>query len=216
VDPIQARTSQVQQALLYCGVFAPLLYVGVDRLAGHLARGYDFVSRSMSDLSAVDAPTRLLVVSVNVLSVALMIAFGIGVWRMAGHSALPRITASLVMGQALLGLVMVLFFATRAGERPAASSAGVIVGAVAIVMLVLAIGFGAAAFSGWFRFLSIGILAAYVILAAVRFAFPPADATVSLVGVQERTMLYAFLGWVLALAVRGLISGVTPPGGAGV
>lgn len=207
MTPIQTRTSWVQQALLCCGILAPLLYIGMDRLAGQLTRGYDFVSQSMSELSAVGSPTRFLVLSLNIVGAALMIAFGIGVWRLTGQGLLPRITASLVMGQAVAGLTMALFFAPRYGERPAAASVGVIIGAIGVVMLTGAIGFGAAAFSGWFRALSIGILAAYVILAALRFALPQADASVSLVGVQERTMLYAFLLWVLVLAVYCLISG---------
>jgi hypothetical protein len=217
VGPIQARTGWVQQVLLSCGILAPLLYVGVDRLAGRLVRGYDFVSQSMGELSAVGAPTRLLVVSVNALGVALMIAFGTGVWRMTGPGLLSRISASLVVGQAVAGLVMVLFFAPRYGERPIAASTGVIVGALGVVMLVLAIGFGAAAFGGWFRVLSIAILAAYVLLAVLRFTLLPTDQSVSLVGVQERTMLYAFLLWVLAFAVYCLVSGrgASPTGSLG-
>lgn len=205
-------TDGVRQALLLCGIAASLLHVGTDRLAGTLLRGYDFMSHSMGELSAAGAPTRPLVVTLNLLSAALMLAFGVGVWRTAGQALLPRVTAGLVMGQAVAGLVLILFFPDRYGMRPDPASAGVIVGATGVLLLVLAIAFGAAAFGGWFRILSVGILVAYAALAALRFATAGASSaaeTVSLVGAQERTMLYVFLAWIIALAVLLLTSGST-------
>jgi len=213
----------VQRALPYCGAIASLLYFGMDRLAGRVMPGYDFMSQSMSDLSAVGTSARPLVVSINMLATMLIIAFGIGigVWRMADRAFLPRATAGLVIGQALAGLSMIVFFPTQFGERPDASSTSVVIGALGVMLLVLAIGFGAAAFRGWFRVLSIGILLTYALLAFLRFATvarSPVEAAVSLVGAQERTMFYIFLLWVLALTVYCLRSNVksNPIGGIGV
>ena len=211
----------VQRALPYCGAIASLLYFGMDRLAGWVMPGYDFMSQSMSDLSAIGTSTRPLVVSINVFAAMFIIAFGIGVWRMADRAFLPRATAGLVIGQALAGLSMIVFFPTQFGERPDASSTSVVIGALGVMLLVLAIGFGAAAFRGWFRVLSIGILLAYALLAYLRFATvarSPVEAAVSLVGAQERTMFYIFLLWVLALTVYCLRSNVksNPTDGVGV
>ena len=78
-----------------------------------------------------------------------------------------------------------------------------------VVFFVLAMVFGAVAFKGWFRILSIIIPVSYVLLAMIRFATPTAsnaEAVVSLVGAQERTMSYSFLIWVMALAIHLLLS----------
>ena len=54
------ETKRVQTFLLSCGVLASLLYLGTDILAGPLWEGYNFVHQAVSELSAVDAPTRSL------------------------------------------------------------------------------------------------------------------------------------------------------------
>ena len=73
--------------------------------------------------------------------------------------------------------------------------------------VVLAMVFGAAAFHGWMRMLSIAIPAAYVLLAILRFATAASSAagTAGLIGMQERSMAYSFLAWVLALALYLLL-----------
>jgi Protein of unknown function (DUF998) len=185
--------------MLYCGVLGSLLWVATDQLAGRLLSGYDFVSRSISELSASGTPTRLLVISLDALATALLIVFGVGAWRLAGQAVLPRITAALLIGQVVATFVAEAAFPATNGARPGATSAGVIVGALSIVLLLLTIGFGAAAFGGWFRLLSLGVLAGYALLAALRFTVIPQSA--SLVGVQERTMQYVFLMWVVMLAM---------------
>jgi hypothetical protein len=78
-----------------------------------------------------------------------------------------------------------------------------------VVCSVLAMMFGAAAFSGWIRVLSIAIPVSYVLLAVLRLttgASSPAGQAALLVGAQERTMVYSFLLWVMALAIHLLLS----------
>lgn len=128
------------QAMLFCGILSPLLYLATDRLAGRLLNGYSFASQSMSELSAAGSPTRSLVLSLNLVAALLMIAFGVG---------------------------------------------------------------------GWIRVLSIAIPASYVLLAILRFATADSSSAgqaAPLMGAQERTMVYSFLSWVLALAIRLLQS----------
>jgi hypothetical protein len=217
---VASETDWIQQTLLFCGILAPLLQVGTDRLAGTLLKGYDFSTQSMSELSASGSPVRSLVVSLTCVATALMIAFGVGIWRAEGQALLPRVVAVLVIGNAALGLVATLFFPTRFGERPPFVSAGVILMFLSVVCFVLAMVVGAAAFSGWLRILSIGIPASYVLLAILRFttaASSSSEAAVLMIGTQERTMAFSYLFWVMALAVHLLLSGrgVDSAGGIG-
>ena len=206
MDPDAGLSHMLVRILLACGILAPLVYWGTDRLAGKLLEGYSFAAQSMSELSAAGSPTRLFVVSLTVVASALMVAFGVGVWRTAGQGLLPRIVSGLVIGHAAAGLAGTLFFPTRFGERPAFASVGVLVMFLSVICFVLAMVFGAAAFRGWLRVLSIAIPVAYVFLAVLRFATatPGAEAA-SLIGTQERTMAYSFLVWVMALAVHLLL-----------
>lgn len=212
--------SMLQKILLYCGILSPMLYLVTDRLAGRLLKGYSFAAQSMSELSAAGSPTRSLVVSLTLVASALMIAFGVGVWRAAGQALLPRIVGGLVIGNAAAGLIATLFFPTRFGERPNFLSAGVLIMFLSVLFFVLAMVFGAAAYSGWLRVLSIAIPVSYVLLAAYRFAAAaPSSAgeAMPMMGTQERTMGYSFLFWVIALAIHLLLSskGVNSAGGIG-
>ncbi len=199
----------VQQILLLCGIFAPLLHMATDQLAGRMLQGYSFAAQSMSELSASGAPTRKLVVALTIAATVLMIAFGIGVWRAGEQALAPRLVAGLVIGNAALGLLATTFFPTRFGERPVFGSAGVIIMFLSVVCFILAMVAGAAAYGGWLRIVSIGIPVAYVLLTVLRLATAASASTGGageLMGVQERTMAYAFLFWVMALAVYLLLS----------
>lgn len=197
-----------QKLFLYCGILAPIVYLGTDWLAGRLLKGYSFQAQSMSELSAVGSPVRPIVVSLTLAACLLMIAFGIGIWRAGGHELLPRIVAGLVIGNAVTGFIAAAFFPTRYGERPDFVSPNVLIMFLSVVCFVLAMIIGAVAFSGWLRMVSIAIPVAYVLLAGLRFAkaaASAADQSESLIGAQERTMGYSFLLWVIALAIYLLL-----------
>jgi hypothetical protein len=197
----------IQKVLLSCGILAPLLYLGLDLLAGKLLKGYSFSAQSMGELGAAGSPVRPLVVALTLAASACLIAFGAGVWRAAGAAVLPRIVAGLVVGNAAAGLVATLFFPNRFGVRPEFATPGVLLMFTSVLCFVLAMVVGAAAFHGWMRSLSIAIPAAYILLAVLRFASAAASAAgaTGLIGTQERSMGYSFLLWTLALAVYLLL-----------
>lgn len=204
-----AERDWLEQVLLFCGILAPVVYLTTDRLAGKLLSGYSFTTHSMSELSAAGASTRSLAVWLNFMAAVLMISFGAGIWRMGCQALLPRIVGGLVIANAVLGFIGIFFFPTRFGERPEFFTPGVITMFLSVVCFVLAMCFGAAAYTGWLRILSISIPVSYVLLARLRFAsaassHPGGD--ISLIGAQERTMAYSFLFWIIALAVYLLLS----------
>ena len=192
-----------QKILLFCGIIAPLLYLGADLLPGKLLKGYSFSVQSMSDLGAAGSPVRQLAVTLTLVACVFMVAFGIGVWQVAGPSILQRIVAGLIIGNAVTGLIAILFFPNRFGVRPEFGTPGVLLMFLSVLCFVLAFIFGAVAFHGWMRILSIAIPAVYILLAIFRLATASSSAagTTVLIGVQERTMAYSFLVWVTTLAI---------------
>jgi len=202
---VTSGTESIQNVLLVCGILAPLLYFGTDRLAGWLLKGYDFSAQSMSELSASGSPTRPLVVGLTAVAAVIMVAFGVGVWRTAEATLLQRVVAALLVGHAATGLLGILLFPTRFGERPSFATAEVLVMFVSVLFFVLAMVVGAVAFGGWLRVVSITVPASYVVLAVLRFATASASSA-TMVGAQERTMAYGFLAWVMAVAVGLLLS----------
>ncbi len=186
-------TSTVTRIALICGIVAPLLFVCTDILAGTLYAGYSFLFQSIGELSAVGAPTRSLVVPLNIVYNLLVIVFVLGVWVSAHQNHLLRVTAVMMLGNVVFTLIGA-FFPMQPGG--AVSTVAVVVGAVSMVFFLLAIGFGAAANRSWFRLFSTGILVVFLVLTILGLM-----AATSHVGVQERTMAYSYALWQGVLAI---------------
>jgi hypothetical protein len=95
----------VRKVLLICGFLASLLYVGTDILAAMRYEGYSYTAQAVSELSAIGAPTRPLVVPLFTMHSVLQIAFGLGVWMSARRKRSLRFTAGLLVGVGLIDLV---------------------------------------------------------------------------------------------------------------
>lgn len=203
---VKTMSSQifVLKILLSCGILAALFNIGKDVLAGMLLKGYSLTAQSMSELSATGSPTRPLSLSFTVLASIFMMAFSVGVWKAVGATTLLHIVAGFILGNAFFGLIATLFFPNRFGVQPEFGTPGVLLMFLSVLCFVLAMVFGAIALGGWMRILSITIPAAYILLAILRLitASSATSGADALIGIQERTMGYSFLVWVLCLAIH--------------
>ena len=188
--------------LLGCGLAAPLLFLATDLLAIARASGYRPMRQSISELTAVGAPTRPLVTALRVTGGSLMAAFATGVTATAGGSRALAATGGLVAANAALDA-----FATAAVPRDYASptwsprnTANTVVMAVGVGCFVAAMGTGAVAVRGPFRAFSAGIPLSYGLLTALSLLVRSRDEPLSSTGAQERTMAYTYQLWVAVLA----------------
>jgi hypothetical protein len=187
------------------GAAASALTIATDLLAGALTKGYDFVAQSISDLNAAGTPTRAMVLPVDIARDVLLLAMGAAVWRSAPGSRALRLTGGAVAANGAAGLVFASL--PRHLDQPIgspANTANTVAGAISVACFLAAMAFGSAAFRGWFRAVSIGTLLAYTGLAALSLAGasqPAAEPSAPTIGIQERTMVYAYLGWIVLLAI---------------
>jgi hypothetical protein len=107
----------LRKVLLVCGILSSLLYVGATIPGALQWKGYDWTTRSVSELFALDAPSRPLVATAFLVYGPLMIAFGVGVWMSGGHKRSLRILGGLLIGYALVGLPGPLFFSMHTMVR---------------------------------------------------------------------------------------------------
>lgn len=106
-DGTKSTTSGRRKArknLLACGIFSSVLYVVMNVVAAMLYEGYSSVSQTVSELSAVGAPTRMLWVSLATLYTLLFLAFAWCVRRAADGNRLLRIAGNLLLAYGLVGL----------------------------------------------------------------------------------------------------------------
>jgi hypothetical protein len=192
----------VRKVLLICGILSSLLYVGIDILGGMLWEGYSFISQPISALAAIGSPVRTLTAPLFIIYTVLLLAFGFGVWGSAGRNRVLRITGGLLIGIGLVGFMWTPF-PMHLGE-PTSSFTNTlhsIFAGVQVLLILLAIGFGATAFGNRFRFYSIGTILTLLVAGVVGFWLAATGQPTQWFGVIERINVYGYLLWVAVLAI---------------
>jgi len=201
------RRSMVRKVLLACGIAAALIWLATDILASLLYEGYSYPFQPISGLSATGAPTRPYVTAFDNVYVVLKLAFAFGVWMSAGQKRTLRITAVLLFAWGIIDLAA-SFFPWNPGEAVGTFTNimhAILAGGAAVILILLAIGFGASADGRWFRFYSYGTLLVMVLSGGV-MAFlnsTPVEANLppAWFGVTERINAYGYMLWMLALSI---------------
>jgi hypothetical protein len=208
VGSAATRHSMVRKVLLVCGVLSSLLYVGVDILASMQWEGYSYVSQAFSELTAIEAPTRPLMVFGNAIPYSLLVmAFAVGVWASAGRKRALRIVAGLLVAYAVAGIVGGVIFPMHSRGQTTMTltdTLHIVATMAGVLSMLLFIGFGAAAFGKWFRLYSIGTILLLILggtLAGMDGSRLAAGLPTPWMGVTERINIYACMLWVVVLAV---------------
>lgn len=195
--------------LLYCGILSSLIYIAMNIFIPLLFEGYNSASQTVSELSAVDTPTRTIWVSLGVVYSLLVIAFGWGVWISAGWNRHQRIVGILIF---IYGIVSLLWpFAPMhqrqvlaAGGKSLTDTLHISLAIVTVLLMTTAIAFGAAAFGRSFRIYSIATILALLLFGLLTSLDAPkveANLPTPWAGVWERINIGVFLLWVIVLAV---------------
>ena len=162
-----------------------------------------------SELTAIGAPTRWLWTLLGSIYTLLVTAFGYGVWQSAGRSRAVRIVGGLMLAFGSLGLLwpfapMHQREVLAAGGGTLSDTMHVVLGGVTVLLMFLAIGFGATAFGRRFRLYSIVSGVALLAFGALTFLEAPRLAVrlpTPWIGLWERINISVFLLWVVVLAI---------------
>ena len=194
--------------LLMCGIFASVIYVGSDIWAAFRWEGYSYQSYSVSELRAIEAPTRSYLVPVLIVYSLLEISFGVGVLKSAVNRRFIRIAGILLI---ILGIFdsVALFFPMHTRDHIQQSGRSIAdelhIGVTfATVMVILSIiGFGSRASEKAFRFYSYGT----IILMLLCGAWASMDAPLLEVnlptpwlGIKERINIYGYMVWIISFS----------------
>lgn len=191
------------ELLLLCGVLSSLMYVAANVLGAMSWPGYSSVSQTISELSAIDAPSRTVFVALGLAYDVLLIAFAIGVWRSAGRRRGLRVTAALLLAIGALGFFWPPMH-LRGTVTTLTDTMHVVFASVVSLFILLAVGFGAGASGRRFRLYSIATIGGLLVFGALSFREGPkvaADQPTPWLGLLERINLGLYLAWVVVLAV---------------
>ena len=200
----------LRKFLLACGILSSVLYVAMNVFVAAQWPGYSSFSQVVSELSAIDAPTRPLWVPLGFLYGALLLAFGFGVWLSADRSRPLRAAGGLLMLYAAFG-----FFWPPMHQREVLAAGGgtltdilhIAWTFVAVVLTMLAMGFAAAAFGLRFRVYTIATMVVLAVLGWITSTYKPAleaNLPTPWVGVWERILIACSMLWIAVLATTML------------
>ncbi len=206
----------IRKLLLVCGIVASLLYIATTIVPAMLWEGYSYTSQTVSELFAIGAPSRSLVIPLFLAYSVLMIAFGLGVWESAGQKRALRVIGGLLIGREALGIVGTLFapIHLRGVEATLTDTVHAIITGVGVLIYLLAIGFGAAALGKRFRLYSIAtilVLGVFGTLAGLDGPRLAANLPTPWLGVWERINIYATMLWIMVLAIALLRAPMEQP-----
>jgi hypothetical protein len=204
-EKLKKHSNLTESLLLVCGILSTILYIGTDILLGLSWHGYSFTSQAISELSAIGAPTRSLWIAMTFLFNPLLIAFGLGVGKVAGTKRSLRITGVLLTIWGFLGFVWLFFpMHMRGSIGSTTDTMHLVMAGVTVFLMVLFIGFGSGARGRWFRLYSIITILAMLIFGALVGQQAPrvaAQLSTPWMGVMERVSVYSPMLWVLVLAI---------------
>jgi len=199
----------LRKLLLVSGILSSLLYAAMMAVVARQWPGYSSASQTVSELSAVGAPTQPLWSHLGAGYTVLVTAFGFGVWQSAERARALRVTGGLVLVFGALGLLwpfaqMHPRDVLAAGGGTASDTMHLVLSGVTVLLMLLAIGFAAAAFGRPFRAYSIAtlvVLLACGVLTGLDAPAVSANLPTPWVGVWERINIGAFLLWIVVLSL---------------
>ena len=165
--------------------------------------GYRIPSQTVSELSAIDAPTRTLWVLLAIVYILLFAAFGWGVRKSADGNRSLRIVASLIMIYVVINLYWPPMHLR--GNKPSLTDTLHIIWAMITILLMMFImGFGAAALGKGFRFYTIATFVVFItfgILIGTEAPGIPRNLPTPHIGIWERINIGAYMLWVIVFAM---------------
>jgi Protein of unknown function (DUF998) len=202
----------LQKLLPICGILSSLLYVAMNIFVPVFYSGYSSASQTVSELSAIDAPTRTLWIALGTVYTLLVLAFGWGMLRSPLKNRPLHLAGRLIF---VYGVVSLIWPFAPMHQRPVLAAGGktitdtihIVLAMVTVVLMTIAMAIGATAFGKRFRSYSIvTILLLLVFGTLTGFNAPGVSANLPtpMAGVWERINIGVFLLWISVLAVLEL------------
>jgi hypothetical membrane protein len=200
------RGRKVTRTLLIGGIVGAGLYAVGDLISGLVYDGYSFRDQAISELTAIGAPSRGLMVTVITVSTLLGMGFAVGIRQSAGRNrALRRVGLILLAAGAVTIFLHPLAPIHGRGVEVGLTDTMHQVVTVAWALAVFAaVALGAVAYRGWFRFYSLAtlmVLPLFGWLAANLDEARTADLATPWMGFFERVNAYTLFAWMVVLAV---------------
>lgn len=197
----------LKKIFLTCGIISSVYYIALNIIIPLQDPEYNVVSQTVSELSAIDAPTRSMWVFLCTFYSFFILAFGSGVWMVSDANKWLRYIAKLLFVYGVSGFFwppMHLRSILASGGGTISDTLHIAFAMGTVFLMILMIGFGAAALGKVFRYYSITtllLLFTFGILTSLESPGVPKNLPTPMIGVWERINIGVFLIWVIVLAL---------------
>lgn len=189
--------------LLTCGILSSVHYVLINIFVPLQFEGYSIASQTISELSAIGAPTRSLWVPLGMVYVLLFAAFGWGVVKAAGDNRHVRIIGWLMIAYSVVNVYWPPMH-LRGAEPTLTDTLHIVWAVIENVFVIAMLVIGAAASGKRFRHytvITIILLIGFGILTGLDAPKLAANLPTPWLGIWERIVIGLFLLWIAVLAV---------------
>ena len=196
-------TEKMQNGLMICGILSSVWYFVINAFVPMQYEGYSISSLTVSELSAIGAPTRLLWVLLVIWYPLLFVSFGYGVLKAAGQNSRLRIMGSLI--------IIYCFFNAywppmhmRGNEPTLTDIMHIAWASVTVILMMIIMGFGAAALGKQFRIytiISMLVLTLFGIFTGIESPNIATNGPTPTIGIWERINIGVFMIWIISLAM---------------
>lgn len=201
-DRTRGGRLQAKKLLLICGVLSSLWYIAINVYVPTQYEGYNVASYTVSELSAIDTPTRQLWLLLVIAYPVLFAAFGWGV-LLSSRDGRLRVTGGLIIAYAIFNAYWPPMH--MRGIEPTLTDTLHIAWAMTVVLLMIAMMvFPALTLGKRFRIYTISTIVMHLIFGVLSaFEAPniPRNDPTPMIGICERINIGVFMIWVIALAI---------------
>lgn len=197
----------LRKSFLICGILAMVWYVIINIIVPLRYPGYDIASQTVSELSAIDSPTRTFWFILCIFYSLLFMAFGTGTWLSANGNRNLQIAGAVIVFDTFLGIFWPPMHRREvlvAGGGSLTDTLHLVWAFIHLCFMLMMIGFGAAAFGKNFRIFSIAIVLIFIlfgILTTKESMGMEAGLPTPNVGIWERVNIGAYMLWVVVFAM---------------
>ena len=169
---LRNETTLMHRGLLFCGILSSLWYIAINIYVPTQYIGYSIASYTVSELSAFNAPTRILWVLLALLYPLLFSAFGWGVLQKAQRKHSLRLVGFLIVAYCLFNFYWPPMH-MRGSEPTLSDTLHIVWAVITNIFMWLFMGFGALSLGKQFRIYTIVSIALHIIFGVLTFLEAP-------------------------------------------
>ena len=198
---------RLQRHLLLCGAFSSAVYILMNIVTVIMYKGYSVSDQTVSELSAIGAPTRRLWVLLSLVYSLSLALFGWSIRQLYKKDRRLALVGSLFLLNAVIGLFwppMHQREVLAAGGKTFSDALHIVFTVVTVLIMVVAIVFSVPAFGRVFRIYSLVTLLILLCAGIATGMDAPkiqANESTPWIGIWERVNIGVYMAWVIVFSI---------------